>query len=141
MQLFFLLSILCLLAGISYLDIRFMRIPLPLNLGFFALSLAYSYMSGFGLPALFYAFAGFLFIVVIRRLTANGIGLADAILSGSVALLLGPMKWMLCLLSASVLGLILFILLGKKIGASGEKPRLPFAPCIAIATIPFLFIN
>jgi len=131
---------------ICYFDIKSLFIPLYLNIPLLLLSLLYSFL--LKIPAIFIFLnpaIGFLFIFFIHIITKKGIGLGDAILSASIAAILGINYWLLAMTTASLMALtsIFYMKLIKK--KNIRYMRIPFAPYMIVGAVIFFvyryFIN
>lgn len=78
--------------------------------------------------------AGFIFIGMIWFITKGKIGLGDAKLSGLMAVVLGPVNWMLAIFFASSTGIIAgtIKIVFKKMK---KNDTLPFAPFLALGSV------
>jgi prepilin signal peptidase PulO-like enzyme (type II secretory pathway) len=130
------------LAAISYIDIRQMRIPNTLNALLFGTGVAFCLSGGhdgltaqlifaLGVSALFWAVRG-----GHTALTGRvGLGLGDVKMAGAGALWISPVLFPLFLLIASMIGLFYIAIRGMFLGTPHTNERLPFAPCLSIGLL------
>ncbi len=126
---------------ISVIDYLTYKIPLVLNILLLSIVISEKVMMKSNeFFIILNVLTGFLFFIVIHILTSGNLGLGDAILSASIAVLHGIRIWLIILLSASVIALvymaILYLIFKKEI----KQKRIAFAPFLSIPTIVFLII-
>lgn len=134
----FTLSLLGLLAVISYVDFKQMRVPDGLNALLFAGGLAFWLLTARGsLPAQMIAGSALAVALwLIRfghsRMTGRiGLGLGDVKMAGAGAIWINPLLLPLFVFSASAGGLVYAWLIAKP----DRDTRLPFAPFLAFGLI------
>lgn len=108
--------ILALLVTLSIWDARTCWIPLFLNIPLLFVVTGDALFRKSWLYILPEAVVGFLFFFLVRKMTRNGIGLGDAILSASMAVLLGIRHWLWAVSVGCLLALLyaIIMIIGKQ---------------------------
>ncbi len=143
LDLFVLVLLVSIIGWISFIDIRFLRIPNALNLALFLLGISYMLVSEAGNTGAQIMFAALIFAVLFSirhfhfKITGRiGLGLGDVKMGGAAAVWIHPALFPTLLLVASAAALVLAFG-AKLISQEPDEPamQIPFGPFIGIALI------